>query len=425
MATLAPWAKSTETAATNATSSSTRAPSLQEIMDEALAVQLFEQECATLDTTDLSDVFGDLEIKAAAPLVSDNDCDADVDDYSSDDDDDEHTVSGTSNAASTQRAGRFDRSMPVSDRSAGFNSIRESFRRWEKVERHGGQSVRAEAARFATQDSVLDARTTLLLQKLVNQGELDRVHGCVQSGKEANVYFAEGTDERTMRSRSLAVKVFKTTKGAFANRHEYVTGDRRFDLAFQKKSRRRQIHEWTEKEFRNLCRASRCVRAPTPIAFKDHVVVMTFIGDDGWPAPTLKEAAPSLTRTQLRHAYVDLLLATRRLFQDARLVHGDLSEYNVLYYQQRCWLIDFGQAVDQTHPSLLPLLRRDLQHVREFFVRAGLSAEADRDGDDAEADVVSEELAFQIVTCREQAPEELFAAFPQLLELVRSIQSKP
>ncbi|KAJ0404672.1 hypothetical protein ATCC90586_002736 [Pythium insidiosum] len=386
-------------------------------MDEALAMQLYDQEFLSLDSkhlTDLSDVFSHLEVKPSARPNAD----IEVEDTTGVDDDEHQDT--TSPPMSTRRRGQFDRSIPVEGRSAGYNSIRESFRKWEKDERHGhtGRGSRVEAARFATRDSVLDARTTLLLQKLINNAELDRVHGCVQSGKEANVYYAEGTDEKTMRTRHLAVKVFKTTLDAFTNRHEYITGDRRFDLAFTKKDRRRQMKEWSEKEFRNLCRASRCIRAPTPVAFKEHIVVMSFIGDGGWPARTLREAAPSLTLPQLRHAYVDVLLATRRLFQQAKLVHSDLSEYNVLYFHQRCWFIDFGQAVDQTHPELLTFLRRDLRNVRQFFLRAGLSADG---AGQSPVDVVSEELSFEIVTSCDHEPEDLLATFPSLLELVRSM----
>ncbi|TYZ67880.1 hypothetical protein PybrP1_011351, partial [[Pythium] brassicae (nom. inval.)] len=146
--------------------------------------------------------------------------------------------------------------------------------------KNGLSGGRVEAEKHATRSDVLDERTQLILQKLINRGELDAVHGAVRGGKEARVYFAVGTDERTMRERQLAVKVFKTTLNAFSNRHEYVTGDRRHDLHFAKKSQRRQLQAWTEREFRNLSRAVKHVRAPQPLAFKEHVIVMDFVGEN-------------------------------------------------------------------------------------------------------------------------------------------------
>lgn len=64
-----------------------------------------------------------------------------------------------------------------------------------------------------------------------------------------------------------------------------------------------------------------------------HVLVMEFIGEDGVAAPRLKDAG--LPPPQMRAAYLDMVLLTRKLFQECRLVHADLSEYNILYHKVR------------------------------------------------------------------------------------------
>ncbi|CAI5723560.1 unnamed protein product [Peronospora effusa] len=308
-----------------------------------------------------------------------------------------------------------------SGKGKGFTSLKESIRRQQKSEKKGFGTGRVAAEAHATTDGVMDERTTLILQKMINRGELDEVHGCVQSGKEAHVYFAMGTDEATMQPVQLAVKIFRTTLNEFGNRHEYVTGDRRFDLNFQRKDQRRQIKAWTDKEYRNLCRAAKHnIRAPTPVVCKEHVLVMQFIGADGWPEPTLKDVLTDLSPKQQARAYADVLQATRGLYQRAHLVHGDLSEYNILFShrEKRIWLIDFGQAVDRTHPGTEKLLRRDLHTINRFFQRGDLS-EATVD----DIGLLSDEKVYDYVIS--EKPDEVVADFPILAALLEEMNDVP
>ncbi|KAI9922633.1 hypothetical protein PsorP6_001135 [Peronosclerospora sorghi] len=299
----------------------------------------------------------------------------------------------------------------------GFTSLRESIRRQQKNTKKGFGSGRVEAAAHATRDGVMDERTTLILQKMINRGEIDEVHGCVQSGKEAHVYFAMGTDEESNQPVELAVKIFRTTLNEFGNRHEYVTGDHRFDMNYQKKDLRRQIKTWTDKEYRNLCRAAKCnIRAPTPVACKEHVLVMQFVGANGWPDPTLKDVHGDLSPKQQAHVYADVLQATRCLFQRAHLVHGDLSEYNILYSlrEKRIWLIDFGQAVDRSHPDTENFLRRDLHTINRFFERGGLlEATADETG------LLSDDKAYEYMV--KEDVKGVLADFPALAALLEEL----
>src|SRR5690606_38910313 len=78
----------------------------------------------------------------------------------------------------------------------------------------------AELSNYSTSEGVLDHRTQRAIQQLINNKIFDVLHGCIQTGKEANVFYA--IDEN---SRALAVKIFKTTLNQFRNRHEYVEGD--------------------------------------------------------------------------------------------------------------------------------------------------------------------------------------------------------
>ncbi len=71
---------------------------------------------------------------------------------------------------------------------------------------------------------------------------------------------------------------------------------------------------------------------PQPKVLKGHVLLMEFIGVDGWPSPQLKEV--NLDQTEAQRLYRELIFIMRRLFRKCRLVHADLSEYNMMYVPQ-------------------------------------------------------------------------------------------
>lgn len=71
--------------------------------------------------------------------------------------------------------------------------------------------------------------------------------------------------------------------------------------------------------------------------------------------------------------YQDLLLAVRKLFHECRLVHADLSEYNVLYHSGTLYIIDVSQSVEHNHPHAFEFLRKDLGNIEEFFSRRGVA----------------------------------------------------
>lgn len=113
------------------------------------------------------------------------------------------------------------------------------------------------------------------------------------------------------------------------------------------------------------------IRCPAPLLLRLHVLVMEFIGKAGWAAPRLKDADLSLDK--LREGYVEIIMAMRTLYQKCKLVHGDLSEYNILYFEGHLYIIDVSQAVDLDHPHALDFLREDCIHVSDFFKKRGIA----------------------------------------------------
>ncbi|WP_121820120.1 serine/threonine-protein kinase Rio1 [Halostella salina] len=219
--------------------------------------------------------------------------------------------------------------------------------------------------RFKVEASVFDDATFAALYKLVQDGYVDALGGPVSTGKEANVYAALGGDGE------VAIKVYRISASNFRDMRDYLTGDPRIEeLGGDKK---RVVLAWTKKEFANLKRAQAAgVRVPEPIAVERNALVMEFLGHDGERAKRLGEVHVENPET----AYEVLREYVRRLY-DAGLVHGDLSEYNVVVYDGHLVVIDVGQAVTIHHPNAEDFLERDCENVAAFFARQGLDVTGD------------------------------------------------
>lgn len=70
--------------------------------------------------------------------------------------------------------------------------------------------------------------------------------------------------------------------------------------------------------------------------------------------------------------YMELVLIVRHLFHRCKLVHADLSEYNILYHQNHLYIIDVSQSVEHDHPSAFDFLRNDIKNVEDFFGKLGV-----------------------------------------------------
>lgn len=240
------------------------------------------------------------------------------------------------------------------------NDITRSEKKSEKRPNYYGRDDRA------TSEQVLDPRTRMILFKLMNRGFLQEIDGCLSTGKEANVYYARGEDME------FAVKIFKTSILVFKDRDRYVSGEYRFRHGYCKSNPRKMVRTWAEKEMRNLKRLCAAgVPCPVPHLLKSHVLVMDFLGKDGWCAPRLKDA--SLSLDQYKQAYESVVLNMRKMYIECNLVHGDLSEYNLLWHDEQVVFIDVSQSVEHAHPFANDFLRKDVQNVTDFFGRCGVT----------------------------------------------------
>ncbi|MCJ1246103.1 protein kinase rio1 [Trapelia coarctata] len=266
----------------------------------------------------------------------------------------------------------------------------------------------------ATSEQVLDPRTRMILLQMINRDVVSEVNGCLSTGKEANVYHALSTpQEADAAPLHRAIKVYKTSILVFKDRDKYVSGEYRFKQGYSKSNNRAMVKVWAEKEMRNLKRIyASGIPCPEPIYLRLHVLVMGFLGDKrGIPAPRLKDVVLESAEVEgrWRDLYLQLLGYMRIMYQICRLVHADLSEYNILYHQDKLWIIDVSQSVEHDHPRSLEFLRMDVKNISDFFGRKGV-------------DTLSERATFGFVTANEgsldtdgmiSVIEQLYSARPE------------
>mmetsp|Transcript_38746 Transcript_38746/g.75654 ORF Transcript_38746/g.75654 Transcript_38746/m.75654 type:complete len:566 (+) Transcript_38746:43-1740(+) len=222
----------------------------------------------------------------------------------------------------------------------------------------------------ATSEQCLDPRTRLILFKMLNGGFLERIDGCLSTGKEANVYYGAAGRDDADGVTEYAIKIYKTSILVFRDRDKYVQGEHRWRHGYCKSNPRKMVKVWAEKEMRNYRRIYQAnIPCPKPVLLKSHVLVMEFLGRNGWPSPRLRDAG--LNTRRLREAYVQTLSIMRKMFRLCKLVHGDLSEYNMLWHEEMVYVIDVSQSVESDHPRALDFLRADCANVNGYFRKAG------------------------------------------------------
>lgn len=220
-----------------------------------------------------------------------------------------------------------------------------------------------------TYDEVFDKENLMRIYKLFTDGVIDQVDFPISTGKEGNVFRAITPD-----GGFLALKIYRTSTATFKEMAKYVLGDPRFKGVTR--NRRKMILAWASKEFRNLQRFEDVgVRVPSPVTCHKNLVVMEYIGTESSPAPPMRSVALEDPEGMARK----LLGYVRTAYQEAELVHGDLSEFNVLMDGDEPVIIDVGQAVLLEHPLAEELLVRDVRNMARYFGKYGVIVDVDRE----------------------------------------------
>jgi len=212
-------------------------------------------------------------------------------------------------------------------------------------------------------------KTPKRIQPLVDDGVVDEVLSQLMSGKEATVYVVRSGDE------IRCAKVYKeAAKRSFKQAVQYQEGRKsknsRRQRAMEKGSkfgRKQQEESWHNAEVDALYRLAEAgVRVPTPYGCFDGVLLMELVTyDDGDVAPRLNDV--SMTAEQAIEDHLTVMNDVKRMLV-AGIVHGDLSEFNVLVDDYGPVIIDLPQAVDAAaNNHAKSMLERDVNNMSEYY----------------------------------------------------------
>jgi RIO kinase 1 len=211
----------------------------------------------------------------------------------------------------------------------------------------------------------------------------------VKGGKEANVYACTAhpaTGMKMIAAKLYRPRILRSLKNDAIYKAGRILRDsqgnqlkkgRRERLAMEKKSnfgQKLDFSQWIGTEFRvqqMLYDAGAAV--PKPISYQNTTIIMEYIGDELGPAPDLNEIRlPVNEAPQLFKQAMDNIA----LMLNHHHIHGDLSAYNILYWNGRITLIDFPQMVEARHnPYAFDLLKRDVTRVCEYFAKYGVESD--------------------------------------------------
>ncbi len=219
--------------------------------------------------------------------------------------------------------------------------------------------------RSKIESEVFDRMTLTVLSKMMKKGIIDTVEYPISTGKEANVFMA-----KTPEGSIIAIKIYKVTTSAFFRKDAYIVADPRFKKI--KHDEKGLVNEFANKEMKNLkaCEAAG-VHCPKPLYHDKNVIVMQFLGEGELPYPTLIQIG-NATEEQLESILEDM----KKMYR-AGIVHGDVSEYNILIGPVP-YIIDFGQGVSVKHPKAMEFLERDVFNVLHYFAKFGFERDVEK-----------------------------------------------
>ncbi|MEM2878315.1 MAG: serine protein kinase RIO [Candidatus Hadarchaeales archaeon] len=230
----------------------------------------------------------------------------------------------------------------------------------KKLNQHKLERLEKDSEILKIMERVFDSATLLSIYRMINRGVMDIFYGAVSTGKESNIFCALDRS-----GNYVAVKIYRVATSNFKSMRRYLTADPRY--RYVPSDRREIVHIWASREFKNLQRAKEAgVPVPRPLDCENNILAMEFIGEDGVPYPRMKDTRPN----DPAKTFETILEAVENLYLKAKLVHSDLSEYNVLLTPEPV-IIDLSMGIDRGSQMAEEHLRRDLENLVRYFSKIG------------------------------------------------------
>ncbi len=200
---------------------------------------------------------------------------------------------------------------------------------------------------------VFDEETLRAVNKLQGDGYISNLLGPIGTGKESYVFYS-----KDLHNRLVAVKIHRHNIDAFKNIPSYLRLRGRKTGGFLK-----QINDWTRFEYNFLSKAySIGVKTPEPIRCYENIIIMQFIGSEDNPAKiAIKDSNFEVER------WYKFIINSIINMAKSKMVHGDLSPYNILNYNGDPFIIDFSQAL-KLSSSTINFLVRDIININNWFL---------------------------------------------------------
>ncbi len=219
--------------------------------------------------------------------------------------------------------------------------------------------------RFKTLKGVFDEFTNRTLFELEKKNLFDELQSPLEVGKESNIFVGRKGDNKVI------IKIYRIQNCDFKRMYEYIGKDTRYQ--FLKRKRRDIIFAWVQREYKNLLRAEKGgVRVPKVLGWKNNVIVEEFIGDTE-AAPPLKDSYPAYPFQFLQ----EIITEIKKMY-NVGLIHGDLSSFNILNFNEKPVIIDFSQATLTKTPNSEELLERDIKNILRFFLKLGVKEDFEK-----------------------------------------------
>jgi len=225
---------------------------------------------------------------------------------------------------------------------------------------------------------VFDDRTEKNLRTIERRGNLDYIIGPIAKGKEANLFIGKKAKDY------ICVKIYRIETTNFHNRRDYIDDEVLGKIA---KNPIKRIYAWCEREYFNLKYShDNKVQVPKALDQENNVIVMKLIGSKDIPYPTLKYAKD--TKKNIKEIYKQYIVNMHKLLYKAKMVHADLSEYNMIFFNDKLYFIDMGQGVSTNYPKAKEFLERDFKTIVKFFRNNGLKITLEEIKDDIKRGII-------------------------------------